>query len=56
MAIDMWIAAMVGEVTVLFNVENEASVSWLKEVQGRGGTREEAIKDLERRLSHEKEI
>lgn len=56
MAIDMWIAAMVGEVTVLFNVENETSVSWLKEVRGRGETREEAIKDLKRRLSHEGEI
>ena len=51
----MWIAVMVGEVMVLFNVEHETSVVWLKEVQGRGETREEAIKDLKRRLSHEKE-
>ncbi len=50
----MWIAARIGDVTVLFNVENEANVSWLKEVHGKGETREEAIEDLEGRLPHDK--
>jgi len=49
----MWIAARFGEVTVLFNVKDETSVSWLKEEHGVGDTREEAIKNLKGRLSHD---
>lgn len=48
-----WIAVKVGDVTVLLNVENEESVSWLREEHGTGMTREDAIKDLKGRLSHE---
>ncbi|MBU7013323.1 MAG: hypothetical protein HXS52_09140 [Theionarchaea archaeon] len=50
----MWIAVRVGEDTVLFNSGSEETLSWLKETHGIGQTREEAIIDLERRLSHEK--
>ena len=48
-----WIAVKFGDTTVLINVENEESVSWLKEEHGTGMTREDAVKDLKWRLSHE---
>ncbi|MBU6997742.1 MAG: hypothetical protein HXS41_02015 [Theionarchaea archaeon] len=50
----MWIAVRVGEDTILFNSDSEETLNWLKEIHGVGQTREEAIFDLERRLSHEK--
>jgi hypothetical protein len=49
----MWIAAHVHGTTVLFHVENESYVSWLKGDYGVGETREEAIKNLGVRISHE---
>ncbi|MBU7042468.1 MAG: hypothetical protein HXS47_02665 [Theionarchaea archaeon] len=51
----MWIAALIGGVTVLFYVENESSVSWLKEKHESGNTREEAINNLKVRLLHEQD-
>jgi hypothetical protein len=51
--IDMWIAVEFGNVTVLFNTENEESLSWLKKAHGVGETREEAIRNLEERIPHD---
>lgn len=51
--VDMWVAVEFGDVTVLFNVEDETNVSWLKKVHGTGYTREEAVEDLKGRLSSE---
>ncbi|MBU7027481.1 MAG: hypothetical protein HXS48_11145 [Theionarchaea archaeon] len=53
MVVDMWVAVEFGDVTVLFNVEDEANVSWLKKVHGTGYTREEAVEDLKGRSSSE---
>jgi hypothetical protein len=49
----VWVAVEFDDVCVLFSAENEESLSWLKKVYGTGTTREEAIIDLERRLSCE---
>lgn len=51
MAILMWIAIEIDDVTVLFNSEDEESLSWLDKTHGVGETREEAIQNLKRRLS-----
>jgi hypothetical protein len=51
----VWVAVEFDNVCVLFSAEHEESLSWLKKVYGIGATREEAIIDLERRLSCETE-
>lgn len=45
-----WVATKCGDVTVLFSVEDEKSLSWLENVHGVGKTREDAIQDLRRKL------
>lgn len=45
-----WIATKSGDVTVLFNVDNEEKLSWLKRVYGVGKTKEDAINNLRKTL------
>lgn len=45
-----WIATKYGDVTVLFNVENEQSLSWLEKTYGIGKTREDAVRNLRKKL------
>ena len=49
-SVTKWVATKSGDVTVLFNVENEESLSWLEKAYGIGKTREEAIRNLRKKL------
>jgi hypothetical protein len=45
-----WVATKFGDVTVLFSVENEESLSWLEKSYEIGKTREDAIRNLRKKL------
>jgi hypothetical protein len=45
-----WVATKFDDVTVLFSVENEESLSWLEKAYEIGKTREDAIRNLRKKL------